>query len=66
MAIYLLPIPKKRCVERPDRVVATSATSTECFSIPELHAARGAPPVERLARWKALQAKGIKGVMRWM
>ncbi len=65
MAIYLLPIPKSGYVERPLMALATSGISTEYLSMPELHAASDVLPGERPAEWKALQVKGIKGVMRW-
>jgi hypothetical protein len=66
MAIYLLPIPKSGYVERPLRAVATSGSSTEYLSRPELHAASDELPGERPTKWKALQVKGVKGFMRWI
>lgn len=66
MAIYLLPVPKNGYVERPSRVIAVPSISTEDLAMPELHAASDFGKTERFTSWKALQVKGIKGVMRWM
>jgi hypothetical protein len=66
MAIYLLPTPRNGDVACPSRAIAASGISTKDLAMPELHAAINLGKAERFTKWKALQLKGIKGVMRWM
>ncbi len=66
MALYLLPIARNGYAEHTSRAIAASGVSTEELVMPELHAASDVGPGEPPTKWKALQFKGIKGVMRWM
>lgn len=66
MALYLLPTPRNGYIERPSRAITASGVSTEDRLMPELHAVSDARLGEPPTKWRALQVKGMKGVMRWM
>lgn len=67
MALYLLPTPRNECVKRASKTLAKLRFATKVGpAIPAPDTSINLGKAEPFAKWKALQAKSNKGVVRWM